>query len=522
MSPITKDELNELLLGICAVVLEVDPYELGPNEEWAVWGVDSLAAAMIHNLIESLFIKDGSAFPLADFLINETIDQLSSVLLEKKLVRKTLPSAEDIRNLVMDRGADRAPEKAKPKGFARKSGVQSAFPPRKKPASGGDGVISFRELGFSMPGHRTALAGKPVISFASNDYLSFATDSEAQAAAAAAVREYGTGCGSSMLGSGSLSLHAALAEDLADFLGKEAVLLFPAGYMAMLGFCAAQIISGHCLFSDALNHRSIIDGLRLGKGSADRKDAFYFFNHNSVRSLKQIRAVVGAGREPTVPDILVTEGVFSMDGDRAALDELVPYCKAEGMAIAIDDAHGIGVCGDRGRGTADAFGKTGDVDYILGTFSKSFAASGGFIAASKEAVDALRQQSSPYMFSASLPPALAATVRHILGVLRKDDGRVKKLRENIGYFRACASDLNLPVMPSESAIFPVQASSEENALDCARRLVADKGIFVLPVVYPVVPKNKARLRVSINAGHSREDIHRLAEALAEMLAPDRE
>jgi len=157
-------------------------------------------------------------------------------------------------------------------------------------------------------------------------------------------------------------------------------------------------------------------------------------------------------------------------------------------------------------------------DYILGTFSKSFGASGGFIAASKAAVDELRQQSSPYMFSASLPPAVVATVRHILGVLRKDDCRVKQLWENIDYFRSCASDLGLPVMASDSAIFPVRVSRDEKALDCARRLVAEKGIFVLPVIYPVVPQNKARMRVSINAGHSREDISRLAESLAEILA----
>lgn len=516
----TKDKMNELLLAICAVVLEVDPYELGPNEEWAVWGVDSLAAAMIHNLVESLLVREGCAFPLTDFLTIETVDQLSSVLIEKNLVREILPSADFIKDLVKDRDLNGKPENKEPEGPSRKSSVKSDFNSKKKPAAGPDCVFSFRELCFSVPGHRTALGGKPIISFASNDYLSFATDAAVQAAAVAAVREYGTGCGSSMLGSGSLGLHAALAEDLADFLGKEAVLLMPAGYMAMLGFCATQIIAGHCLFSDALNHRSIIDGLRLGKGAAERKDAFYFFNHNSVRSLKQIRAVVGDGKASPLPNILVTEGVFSMDGDRAVLDELVPYCKNNGMAIAIDDAHGIGVCGDQGRGTADAFGKTDEVDYILGTFSKSFAASGGFIAASKEAVDALRQQSSPYMFSASLSPAAAATVRHILGVLSKDDRRVKKLWENISYFQSCALDLDLPVMASDSAIFPVQVSREKEAMDCAHRLLAEKGIFVLPVIYPVVPKNKARLRVSINAGHSREDIHRLAESLAEILASD--
>jgi len=327
MSTMTKTKLNELLLSICAVVLEVDPYELGPNEDWAAWGVDSVAAAMIHDLMESLLIRDRCAFTLTDFLNIETIDQLSGVLLEKNLVKGIVPSADFIKNLAKDWNSDGMLENAKPKGPRRKSTVKSNFKSKKKPASEPGGVISFRELGFSMPGHQTALDGKPVISFASNDYLSFATDPEAKEAAAAAVREYGTGCGSSILGSGSLSIHAALAEDLADFLGKEAVLLFPAGYMAMLGFCAARIIAGHCLFSDALNHRSIIDGLRLGKGSAERKDVVYFFNHNSVRSLKQIRSMVGGGKASPVPDILVTEGVFSMDGDRAALDELVPFCK---------------------------------------------------------------------------------------------------------------------------------------------------------------------------------------------------
>ncbi len=507
MNIMTKNALNDLLLKICAIILETDPCELDPAEELTSWGVDSVAAAMIHDLIETRLIRDGCDFSFNDFLCYATMDQLAGELIKNNMV-KTGNLTIDAINVPVPEDLTQRPGCGKKRHgrVLKKTGTQ-------------DSMLRFRELGFSVPGHQTKHNGKPIISFASNDYLSLVTDPGVQAAAEKAVREYGTGCGSSMLGSGSLSIHAALADELADFLGKEAVLLMPAGYMAMLGFCSSRIISGHTLFSDALNHRSIIDGLRLGKGASERKDAFHFFNHNSVKSLKQIRAVVCDRRTSPVSDIVMMEGIYSMDGDRADLAGFVPYCKDQGMQIAIDDAHGIGVLGSQGRGTADEYQKTDDVDYILGTFSKSFAAGGGFIAASEDAIDELRQQCSQYMFSASLTPPVVETIRYILRRLQQDDRCQVKLWDNINYLKLCLSELDLDTMNSASAIFPVLVNNEEKAFDCARRLVAQKGLFVLPVIYPVVPKGKARLRISVNAGHSRSDISLLAGSLAEILKP---
>jgi len=501
----TKEQLNILLLQICAMVLESDPDELSPDEEVTAWGLDSVATAMIHDLIQTRVIREGFEFSYNDFISYTTIDELSEALVQNRMLRTGNPALDMVDIPV---GNDQpqcrscsAPMKTK--ALEKTVSEENRF--------------RFQELGFSTPGHNTNYNGKPIISFASNDYLSLATDPGVQDSAAKAVREYGTGCGSSMLGSGSLSIHAALAEELADFLGKESVLLMPAGYMAMLGFCSARIISGHTVFSDALNHRSIIDGLRLGKGASERKNAFHFFNHNSLTSLKQIRSVVCGQTNSQFSDVVLLEGVYSMDGDRGDLDAFVPYCKDQDIQVAIDDAHGIGVLGKHGRGTADEYQKTGDVDYILGTFSKSFAASGGFIAASEDAIDELRQQCSQYMFSASLMPSAVETVRYILRLLQQDDHLQLKLWDNVNYFKSCLSELKINTMNSNSAISPVLVNSEEKALDCARYLLEHKDLFVLPVIYPVVPKGKARLRISVNAGHSRSGINLLAESLAEIL-----
>lgn len=508
MHAITKKELSNLLQHICAGILEVAPEDLDPADEFSVWGIDSVTAAMIHDLVETALIREECDFSFNDFLNYTTIDQLAGALLDNNMLRDEKFTLKTIASPAIRHAANQPACRDKTKDRALRQTHTN------------DVLFRFRELGFSGPGHRTSYKGKEVISFASNDYLSFATDPEVRAVAAQAAREYGTGCGSSMLGSGSLAIHAALAEELADFLEKEAVLLLPAGYMAMLGFCSSRIISGHTLFSDALNHRSIIDGLRLGRGASERKNGFHFFNHNSLKSLRQIRAVVSSRKTSELPDIVVMEGVYSMDGDRGALDDLVPYCKGQGIGIAIDDAHGIGVLGNQGRGTADAFGKTADVDYILGTFSKSFAAAGGFIAASKDAIEELRQQCSQYMFSASLMPSAVETVRYVLRRLRNDARCQQTLWENIAYLKSCLAECNITTMESDSAILPVRVNSEKKAIDCARQLLEQKGIFALPVVYPVVPKKKARLRISVNAGHTFSDINYLTDCLAEMLTPE--
>ncbi len=497
--------LLRTLTYLCAAVLEIPAQEIDPDEPITTYGIDSISAAMLHDIIEMRLIKDGYELPLNDFLAIPNLSALSAFLITNDMIQ-TERLTEDIDDFFPS-----PPEPAE-----TPAGKTTAFTPAS--VHGHDAPsFRFREIGFSTPGHRTSLNGKALINFSSNDYLSLANDPGMIKAATRAMQTYGLSCGSSMLGTGSLAIHEALSEELADFIGKESVMLMPAGYMAMLGFCATTIVLGQTLFSDAANHRSIIDGLRLGKGASERKGAVHFFNHNSLASLRQIRSILSGRDDNTRKDLLIIEGVYSMDGDQGDLTAFVPYCTSENMQIAIDDAHGLGVLGDHGRGTANAQGKTGEIDFILGSFSKAMGAGGGFIAGNRDTVDALKQNCSQYMFSASLTPAVVESVRYAIRLLRTDNSLQMKLWENIRYCRKCLSDLGCDTGNSDSAVIPLYIRDSNAAIACSRKLSDEKGIFVLPVIYPAVKKGWERMRITINAGHSKSDIQYLAESLETVL-----
>lgn len=497
--------LIHTLTHICAAILETPAEDIDPDEPITSYGMDSISAVTLHDIIETRLIKDGYHLPIDDFLAIPDLKTLSAFLVTNDMI---------IPEMLMKDIANTFPFLAPP---IEAPSCKTAVPPpvgvHRKDAP----LFRFREIGFSTTGFKTAIKGKSLISFSSNDYLGLANDGGMVKSASRAMETYGLSCGSSMFGTGSLVIHEALSEELADFLGKESVMLLSAGYIAMLGFCATTIVYGHTLFSDALNHRSIIDGLRLGRGASERKDAMHFFNHNSLSSLQQIRSILNCKADPSRKDLLIIEGVYGMDGDQGDLNAFTPYCKAEKMQIAIDDAHGLGVLGDHGRGTASAHGKTDEVDFILGSFSKALAASGGFIAGGKDAIDELKQNCSQYMFSASLTPPVVESVRYIIRLLRKDNSRQIKLWDNIRYCKKCLSDLQYDIGKSDSAVIPLFVRDTDTAIACTHKLIDEKGIFVLPVIYPAVKKGQERMRISINAGHSKSDIEYLVESLTDVL-----
>ncbi|HEX5035629.1 MAG TPA: aminotransferase class I/II-fold pyridoxal phosphate-dependent enzyme [bacterium] len=370
------------------------------------------------------------------------------------------------------------------------------------------GLIKF-ELPFDKPGYDTSLKGRKVVSFASNDYLSMLGRPEIAKAAKDAVDRYGTGAGSSMLGSGSLAIHRALSEELADFLGKESVVLFPTGYSAMMGFAAAHVMNGASVYSDAANHRSIIDGLKLGEGFL-QDFSVTFVQHNALKSLesKHRKRLESQANY----HLLYLEGVYSMKGDQGDLKTYLPYCKEHGLMTAIDDAHGIGVLGKNGRGTASEQQAESDVDFILGTFSKTFATTGGFVAGSKEALDYLRLLCGVYMFSASIVPANVQTARAVLEIVRKDDGPRQKLWSNIARLKKGLSQLGFDYGQSDSAIVPVYIRDTEKTLVLAHRLL-ESGFYVVAAIPPGVGEGEQLLRVSVNAGHTDEQIDRFLSTL---------
>lgn len=372
------------------------------------------------------------------------------------------------------------------------------------------------ELPFAKPGCHTQLDDQEIVSFASNDYLSLLHHPEVNQAAIDAINQYGTGAGSSMIGSGSLKIHAQLAEELADFLGKEMVLLFPTGYSAMLAFCAANIMNGAMVFSDASNHRCIIDGLLLGVGSTpDREQQVQYLQHNSVGYLQKYYQDHCLDWPASIYKLLMIEGVYSMDGDVSDMGAYAKFCSNSNIMVGIDDAHGVGVLGDHGRGTASHYKTTDQVDFILGTFSKTFACTGGFIAGSKTALEYLRLVCGSYMYSASLVPANTMVALKVLNMIRNDDSMREKLWENVKYLKQLISNNDFDMGNSDSAIVPVYIRDTEKTLGIARDLLKS-GFYVIGVAAPAVLPGQELIRISVNAGHSKSEIDKLVECLVKL------
>jgi glycine C-acetyltransferase len=343
--------------------------------------------------------------------------------------------------------------------------------------------------------------GKRVLNLTSNNYLGFASEPRLREAAKRALDEYGIGPAAVRTISGTMSLHLILEKLLAEFKGAEAVISYQSGFKANLSVIPSIVSREDGIFSDELNHASIIDGCRLSRAEIIR------YAHADVDDL---RKKLAENRHRFRRALVVTDGVFSMDGDIAPLPEIVKVAKEYDAIVMVDDAHGEGVLGRGGRGIVDHFDLHGEVDIEIGTLSKAFGVVGGYAASSSILVDYLRQRSRPFLFSSAMTVPDTAACIEAVKILQESEDRVKRLWENANYFKKKMKEAGFNTWKSQTPIIPIVIGDEKKTQEFARRLF-DEGIFVQAIVYPTVPKGTARVRVMISAIHTKEDLDFAAE-----------
>ncbi len=359
----------------------------------------------------------------------------------------------------------------------------------------------------SAQGPIVSVDEKRLISLSSNDYLGLTHHPRLRNAALAAVRDFGVGSGAVRTIAGTMSMHEALEAELAEFKGTPAVLTFQSGFTANTGVIPTITGETDLIVSDSLNHASIIDGMRLSK--APRK----VYAHADVEALKAVLAeAVENGREgsgePYRSILVVTDGVFSMDGDIAPLPGIVEAAEAAGAAVFVDDAHASGVLGRDGRGSVDHFGLHGRVAIQVGTLSKAVGALGGYVAGSTSLREILTQRARPFLFSTSHPPAVVAACREAIKVMQEEPELLERLWTNTRRFKS-----ELGRLGSETPITPVMMGDPETAMRFSDQLMGE-GLFAQPVVYPTVALDQARIRTIVTAAHTDEQLDRALEAFS--------
>ncbi len=366
-----------------------------------------------------------------------------------------------------------------------------------------DEIASLRERGvFRWPrelqGEQAPVCtydGRRVINLCSNNYLGLASHPRLKDAACRAIAEYGVGSGAVRTIAGNMTIHQTLERRLAAFKRTEAALLFQSGFAANAGTVAALLGREDVVVSDELNHASIIDGCRLS--GAERK----IFPHKDVAAAR--RCLEESRRARRV--LLITDGVFSMDGDLAPLRELASLAREFGAIMMVDDAHASGVVGAGGRGTVEHFGAHGMVDIQVGTLSKAWACLGGYVAGSRPLVEYLMNRARPLLFSTSHPPSVAATAIAALDVIEEEPGLIDRLWENTRAFKSGLERLGYDTGMSETPITPVMIGDEALTMRFSDRLF-EEGVFALGIAFPTVPRGKARVRTIVTAGHTRDDL----------------
>ena len=341
------------------------------------------------------------------------------------------------------------------------------------------------------------IGGRKVLNMCSNNYLGFANEPRLKEAAKKAIDEWGVGPGAVRTIAGTLKIHEELERALAEFKKVEAVLFLQTGFIANQAVIPAIVGAGDAILSDELNHASIIDGVRLSK--AER----YIWKHRDVKDLEE--KLKEATEKGARRKLIITDGVFSMDGDLAPLPEIVELAEKYDAMVMVDDAHGEGVLGEAGRGIVDHFGLHGRVDIEIGTLSKAFGVVGGYIAGKKELIDYLKQKARPFLFSTPLSPADTAASLEAVKILMESGDRVKKLWDNARYFKENMKKLGFDLGVSETPITPVMLYDAKVATEFSKRLL-EEGVFAQAIGYPTVPKGKARIRVMISAVHTKEDL----------------
>jgi glycine C-acetyltransferase len=350
--------------------------------------------------------------------------------------------------------------------------------------------------------------GKQVINLSSNNYLGLATHKALRRAAIEAIRHWGVGAGAVRTIAGTMRPHMELEAQIARFKGTEACVVFQSGFTANAGTVAALLGKDDLIISDELNHASIIDGCRLSKA------AIQVYRHGDAADCERICRETSsfAGKK-----LLITDGVFSMDGDVAPLPQLCDLAEKFNCIMMVDDAHASGVFGRNGRGTVDHFGCHGRVDIEVGTLSKAIGAMGGYVCGSAELIYVLHHRARPFLFSTGHPPSVVATCQAAFTLLDSPEGerRIRKLWSNTKFFQRLLRKLGFSTGRTQSPITPIHVGEAAKAQEFSRRLF-DAGVFITAVGYPTVPEGKARLRAIVTATHKRADLERATQILAEV------
>lgn len=351
------------------------------------------------------------------------------------------------------------------------------------------------------------MEGKPVLMLGSNNYLGLTSDERVISAGVEALEKYGSGCSGSRFLNGTLEAHVALEEELARFLHKEGTVTFSTGFQSNLGIISAVAGRNDVILCDKENHASIYDGCRLSFAKMLR------YNHSDMEDLEAKLKTL----DPAVNGaLIVTDGVFSMSGEICKLPEIVALAKKYGAGVMVDDAHGLGVLGAHGRGTAEYFGLEDEVDIYMGTFSKSLASLGGYMAANAKICEYVRHTSRPFIFSASITPASVACARASLGILQREPERVKRLAEVSDYMRRGLKKRGVKIAESTTPIIPIYTYEDKKTFQACAALF-ERGVYVNPVVSPATPVGQSLLRTSYTATHTFAQLDEAADKIRDVL-----
>jgi len=358
----------------------------------------------------------------------------------------------------------------------------------------------------SGPGSEVIIDGKSMIMIGSNNYLGLTGHPKVVEAAIRAIKKYGTGCTGSRFLNGTLDIHEELEYRLAKFMNREAALCFSTGFQSNQGAISTLVGKDDIVFTDRADHASIVDGCRLAFGKMVK------YKHNDMKDLER---VLSTHKDKNVGKLIVTDGVFSMEGDIVHLPDLVRVAEKFGARIYVDDAHAIGVLGKHGRGTGEHWNMEDKIDITMGTFSKSFASLGGFIAGDEPIIHYIKHHARALIFSASMPPSAVATVLACLDIIESEPERIEQLWKNTRKMREGYKSLGFDIGTSETPIIPIKIGEDE---DCFAfwKLMFENGIFANPAISPAVPPHEAILRTSYMATHTDEELDKVLDIFSKL------
>jgi len=368
-----------------------------------------------------------------------------------------------------------------------------------------DGLFRERRVINSAQGATISIGGKKFLNFSSNDYLGFADNKELKQHMIKAINEYGIGAGSSQLIAGHIAPHKRLEKKLAKFFNKKSALVFSSGYHANLAIASTLINKNTIIFQDKLNHASLVDAALLSKGKLVR------YRHCDLIHLKNLLEKYKGN------DLIVmTDGVFSMDGDHAPLIGITKLCQTYNALLIVDDAHGIGVLGENGAGIVEEMGLEKKIDLLIGTFGKSFGAAGAFIVGSERIIEAFIQKARTYIYTTALLPSLAATIVHTLNMIKESNDMRLHIRELVADYKKLSKTAGVRVSKFDNHIQPLIIGGVNETIQLSKALYK-KNILVPAIRPPTVPKDASRLRISITAAHTKKDISFLVKTVSNIL-----